>query len=344
VTESRLDTLGMFDALVRTPELIVSSVDAAQDLEGLPPLGSIHNVLVLGVGDSGAAGDLVTVTAGPFMPVPVVVVKNYLPPSYVNENTLVFAVSYSGNATETLEASTAAAEAGAPVVAITSGGVLADRAAIWGAATVLVDDTIPSPRAAFSSLAVTMLIVLEDLGLFPGATQWVIHAIEQLRRRRNEIAGQDSFVDDIADRLLGTAPLIQGGGGIGGVAADRWKTQINVNAKMPAFSSMLPNLGHNEIQGWATKGDRTRELLTAVQLRHEHEHPLVGRGFEVVNAMIEGVVAGSIEVRAAGDGPVAQMLDLMMVGDAVSLSLAHRLGVDPGPAPAIDELEARLRQ
>ena len=32
--------------------------------------------------------------------------------------------------------------------------------------------------------------------------------------------------------------------------AYRWKTQINENAKLPAFWGELPELDHNEIAGW----------------------------------------------------------------------------------------------
>lgn len=183
-SSERVDSLGLFDAMMHMPEQMVAAVEAAQDLPSLPSADDIDNVLVLGVGDSGTAGDLLTVTAGPFMPVPVVVVRNYVPPSYVNERTLVFAISFSGNTAETVEAATAAAELGAKVVAITTGGELAARAAVWGVGTVEIDPAIPGPRAAFPSLAVAPLIVLEDVGLFRGATQWVIYATEQLRRRR----------------------------------------------------------------------------------------------------------------------------------------------------------------
>ncbi len=340
----RIDSLGMFDAMLRTPEQMVAAVEAAQDLPGLPAAADIDNVLVLGVGDSGTAGDLLTVTAGPFMPVPVVVVRSFVPPSYVNERTLVFAISFSGNTTETLEAADSAAELGGNVVAVTTGGVLADRAAIWGTGVVAIDPAIPGPRAAFPSLAVAPLIVLEDVGLFRGATQWVIYATEQLRRRRNELAGPGSVARRLAEQIDHTAPLVQGGGGIGKVAADRWKTQMNASAKMPAFSSALPDAGHYEVEGWARDSRRARDALSIVQLRHGHEHPLVERAFEVVTEMVRDRVATVVSCQAEGEGPVAQMFDLMMLGDAVSLELAALEGVDPGPAPAVDELERRLAE
>ena len=54
-----------------------------------------------------------------------------------------------------------------------------------------------------------------------------------------------------------TIPLIYGAGPIGAVAY-RWKTQLNENAKMHAFSHALPELGHNEIVGWEGAGGAVR--------------------------------------------------------------------------------------
>src|SRR5688572_5952610 len=95
-TQDVLDTLGMFDAAAGLPEQVEEAAAAGAEIGGLPDRESIESVLVLGMGGSGIAGDVLTVIAGPFMPVPVVVVKGYEPPSYVNESTLVFAISFSG--------------------------------------------------------------------------------------------------------------------------------------------------------------------------------------------------------------------------------------------------------
>jgi glucose/mannose-6-phosphate isomerase len=44
-------------------------------------------------------------------------------------------------------------------------------------------------------------------------------------------------------------------------------------------------------------------------------------------------------VRAEGDGDLAQLLDLIMFGDYVSLWMAAEAGVDPGPVPVLQELK-----
>ena len=49
-----------------------------------------------------------------------------------------------------------------------------------------------------------------------------------------------------------------------------------------------------------------------------------------------------LEVRAEGEGDLAQLFDLILFGDYVSLWMAVEAGVDPGPVPVIEELKGRL--
>ena len=122
-------------------------------------------------------------------------------------------------------------------------------------------------------MAIPPLVVLEDIGLFPGATQWIDLAVEQLQRRRDELVKDGNEAEQLARRIGRTMTLIHGGGSIGATAAQRWKTQINENAKAPAFWAAQPELCHNEIQGWGQHGDVTRQVLTLLALRHDSRAP-----------------------------------------------------------------------
>jgi len=177
------------------------------------------------------------------------------------------------------------------------------------------------------------------MGLFPGAQQWVDFAVEQLRVRREELTGDDSPAKQLAKAIGRTIPLVHGGGDIGAVAAARWKTEVNENANAPAFWNAHPELCHNEMQGWGQHGDVTRQVLTLVNLRHEYEHPQIARRFEITQPMLDEVVAGVYEVWAAGEGQLAQLLDLMLYGTFVSLELAAQEGIDPGPMATLDEIK-----
>lgn len=337
-----LDTDGMFEITAGLPEQVETAADAARGLDGLPEHDSIENVVVLGMGGSGIAGDLLVAAASPFMPVPVVVGKGYELPAFVGESSLVFAISFSGNTEETIEAATDAAMQGAKLVVVTSGGELARLAAGWGAPLVPVPASIPQPRAAIGAMAIPPLVVLEQIGLFPGASQWIKLAVSQLQLRRDRLTRPSNDAATLAKRIGRTIPLVHGGGAIGATAAQRWKTQVNENAKSPAFWAAQPELCHNEVAGWGQHGDATRQLLTLVTLRHDHEHPQVSRRFDLVADLVREVLTGIEEVHAEGEGELAQLLDLILVGDFVSLHMAAQEGIDPGPVPALVEIKSRL--
>lgn len=337
-----LDTLDMWGATMALPEQVADAVSAAREVGDLPAQDQVENVVVLGMGGSGIAGDVLAAVAAPFMAVPVAVVKGYVPPDYVGTGSLVFAVSFSGNTEETLEAAAAAYEAGASLVVVAGGGELVRLAGEWNVPVVPVPTDIPQPRAALGAMAVPPLVLLEAIGLFPGAVQWVVQAVDQLRRRRDELARPGSTAETVAHRIARTIPLIHSSQDLGKAAALRWKAQINENAKCPAFWNLHPELCHNELAGWGQHGDATRQILTLVNLRHDGEHPQVSRRFDLAVEVLREVMADVIEVRASGEGDLAQLLDLALIGDVVSLHLAGNEGIDPGPIPVLDEVKRDL--
>jgi glucose/mannose-6-phosphate isomerase len=342
--EGVLDSEDMFGVTARFPEQVAAAADQAKGIGGLPDHDTIDNVVVLGMGGSGIAGDVLAAVGGPFVSVPVVVAKGYAPPSFVGPGTLCFAVSFSGETEETIEAAQAAAAAGARMVVVCRDGQLAELAPSWQAPHVAVPDDIPQPRAGLGALAVPLLVLLEEVGLFPGASSWIDAAVTQLQARRDQLVSPaKSPAVDMARTIGRTVPLVAGAGPIGSVAALRWKTQVNENAKAPAFATTIPEMCHNEVCGWGQHGDMSRQVFTLVELRHDEEHPQESRRFELVReAIMAEVVHDVVEVRAEGEGPLAQLLDLILYGDYVSLHMATQEGIDPGPVPVLVDLKRSL--
>jgi glucose/mannose-6-phosphate isomerase len=339
------DSDGMWGVTAGLPEQVADAAAAAASVGGLPVGDGITNVVAFGMGGSGISGDVLAAIAGPLLGVPVVVSKDYACPAFVGSGSLVIASSHSGNTEETLAATAEAAERGARLVCVTAGGELARLATELGSPVVPLP-VVPWPRAAFGALAVAPLVILERMGLLGGMTTEIGRTVEQLGRRRDRIiaalgTGGDETAT-LARRIGRTIPLVHGAGALGAAAAWRWKCQMNENVKCPAFASTQPELCHNEVTGWGQHGDATRQLITLVMLRHAFEHPQVVRRFSFVAGLLDEVVASIVEVRAEGEGPLAQMFDLVLVGDFVSLHLAANEGIDPGPIPVLTDLKAAL--
>lgn len=338
----QVDSLDMFGATFGLADQILDAATVAGAVEGLPSGDGITSVAILGMGGSGIGGDVAAAVAAPSATAPVFVSKHYECPAWVGPDTLVLASSFSGNTEETVAAATAAADAGARMVVMASGGQLEQLASMWDAPLVRFDPSIPMPRAGIGAVSVSPLVILERLGLVVGVSSQITAAVEQVRRRTLQLTGEGNPAALIARSIGRTMPLVYGGGVLGEVAAWRWKGQFNENPKVPAFCNRVPELTHNEVAGWAVNGDVTRQVLTMLMLRHDYEHPQVARRFELIAEACDEVVADVLTVQAEGDGPLAQFMDLALVGDVATLHLALDLGVDPGPIPVLDDIKARL--
>ena len=340
-----MDSLGFLDSVLGLPEQLAAAHEAAGEAtesHDLPDADSIRNIVVLGMGGSGIAGDVLNAVSSGVLPVPVTVLKQIRTPRFVGPGTLAFAVSYSGGTEETLSMARGASEAGAKLITVSSGGELA------GLPAALHFPCPPGlmPRAALGALVAPLFVSLFRIGFMPGAHALLVRAQQQLAVRRDrcrpEVEGAANPARELARKIDRTIPLIYGGGALGAVAAMRWKCDVNENAKAPAFWAAHPELDHNEICGFGQHGDVTRQVFTLVELRHGSEHERLAPRFAFTHGLVEECVAQVLEVQAEGEGRLAQLLDLMYVGDWVSCYLALDNDVDPGPIDAITAMKASL--
>jgi glucose/mannose-6-phosphate isomerase len=341
------DSLHFLDAVAGLPEQLAAAHEATSSVpvRSLPRADAIQNIVVLGMGGSGISGQVVAAAFNDELPVPLAVLNQIRTPAYVGPNTLAFAMSYSGNTEETLSMARSAVSCGAQLVAVSSGGELE---ALAREANGLHIACPPGylPRAAIGALVAPLCTVLFRLGLAPGAHALLLRAQEQLAKRRAvcrpEVEGVANPARELARQIGRTIPLIYGGGALGAVAAYRWKCDVNENAKAPAFWNTYPELDHNEICAWGQHGDVTRQLISVIELRHGFEHERLRLRFDATREIIDECVHQVLAVEAQGEGRLAQLLDLMYVGDWTSCYLALQNDVDPGPIDAIFALKDKL--
>ncbi|MFZ0493380.1 MAG: bifunctional phosphoglucose/phosphomannose isomerase [Acidimicrobiia bacterium] len=297
-----------------------------------------RSALICGMGGSGISGDVAAAVATG----PVFVHKDFgLPPWAPSlPESIVVAVSYSGNTEETLSAVESARAAGLPVAAVSSGGRLSQLATDGGWPLIRVPGGL-QPRAAFGYLAGAVVRLIEgaglahDVGLDEAASITATLLGDGLRGPGRRLA------DDLAEELAGRIAVIMGSG-LTAVAAYRWKTQINENAKSPAFVSLLPEADHNEVEGWTTLGTALRRTVGVVMLRDDSEPESVGARFRPTSRLLgEGATIVG-EVWAQGTSRLARLASLAAIGDLVSLRLARIAGVDPVAVDAIQQLKQTL--
>ena len=317
--------LQVADALWRVESAAIPTVDT--------PAG----LVVCGMGGSAIGGDLAAAVIGGRALRPLRTVRDYTLPPDVGPETLVLASSYSGDTEETLACFEAAGEAGAPRVALTTGGRLAEAAREAGVPVIGVPSGM-RPRAAVVYSVVGALGCAAACGAAP-SLRAEVEGAGALLRRLAEAAGEDgSHPKRLAIELQGSTPVVYGGGATAPIAY-RWKTQVNENAKRPAFAALLPEADHNEVCGWERPGD-----LAAVMLEEPGQDARIRRRLEVTATEIGATGAPVHRVRAEGETPFERVMALVMLGDLVSIYLALLDGTDPTPTTALDRVKERLAQ
>jgi len=343
----RPDSLGLWEATAALPERLDEQLEASQRAvtgARLPDPSAVHSVAVFAHGAGRTAGAAVAAIAAPHAPTPVWVGAGPTVPAFVDAHTLALAVSCTGDDVETGSAAREAARRGAHVVVVAPEGPLAALA--QGASGPTASARVPivpngaTERAHLGPAVVALLTTLSGCGLLPDHASSVGAAASALRRKRDALLTPGGPAEEVARRLGRTIPLVYGSDGVTAVAAQRWKAQVNLNAKAPAFCAALPGLAHDELAGWGQSGDVTRQVVSLVLLRHDGEDQRTAALFEAVVRSVDEVMAAVLDVRAEGPDDVARFFDLVLTGDVVSLLLAAREGVDPGPVPAVEEAGA----
>jgi len=322
-----------FDLASALPDHLLLGADAARRLTGLPPSSQVENIVIFGMGTGRTSGLIVRALGATVSPVPILVESSYNTPAYLAGRSLVFAISGSGETDEVNHAAAASAALGARLVVVTIGGWLAEFAQDYGAPVVLIPPNTPA-RASLGIVVGALLMALQGVGFMPDAGRWIKSANAQLRRRREDLGRADNIAKHLALRLAGRHVLCQGDAPLGATAAERWKVQINQNARQAASVSEQPNASHNEAVAWDCRNELTNECEAAVQLRHDYEDPRVSRRMDLLTEYLRGKIPVHA-VRGEGDTRFAALMDLIMIGDFASLHLAALNGVEPGDVPFI---------
>jgi glucose/mannose-6-phosphate isomerase len=336
------DPSDMLGAVLAFPHDVRSAYDAAVTRTDLPSAEGIAHIVICGMGGSAVAGDVIRSLFRDRLGVPVEVNRSPSLPAYAGRATLVVASSYSGNTAETLGAFEDAVERGCRVLPVTSGGTLATRAGELGLPVVPVPGG-GQPRAALGHLAFAAMGALEAMGILPRLGADVDETVRDLEVLCSSLGPDRPVAENpakaLAERIGDRIPVVWGAEGIAAVAAMRWKTQLNENAKVPAWWATMSELDHNEIVGWVEPHGSGHVLLV---LRHAGEHPQLPPRFPLSTAIVAQAGVDVEELHAPAGSPMAALFGLIVLGDFVSVYAGLRKGVDPTPVVVIERLKAAL--
>lgn len=291
----------------------------------------IDHVVFAGMGGSGIPAAILSALLSHSAVVPFVPIKGYTLPGFVNDRTLMIAISYSGNTEETLALVRAAHKRKARLLFVTSGGKLRNLAYETQAKVIEVPRGLP-PRSAIAYFIFPLLITLHNSRLAKIDPAEIKSTLDSLDKPVWEDKAKA-----IADQLQDSIPLIYASEKYASIAL-RWKQQFNENAKIHAFTNFFPELNHNELMAYAKKPGNYHVLL----LRDERDLPQMSKRINATKDLIRRVDVPITELALKGQSLLTKFFTALYLGDLTSYFLAKNRGVDPIEVGLIDELKRKL--
>lgn len=301
----------LIDAVKHLPDLVRDNAVAAADVEGLPSRAGITGVVILGVGPSRVAADVVAMLTELSGTVPILA-SGALCPRWVDENTLVIALAADGAGHGVQDAAAEAVDKSGRLIVVSPRGELID----WAKSNHIPVVPISAERTEAAGIGVAvvpLLVLLERFGLATDMNRMILETADQLEARRTSLEGRRERIDELASALSGRAVVVCAAGALGKHAARRWVQTLDRVGGIPAIRRRAP-VTDEEFATFERLVAKVGADTAAVVLRHSYEPAGLVNDLE----RLDTIVGDVYQVDAKGEGPLAQLLDLVLVGDAVA--------------------------
>ncbi len=299
---------------------------------------TIQNIVVAGLGGSGIGANIVENWLYDHLKVPYTITKTYDIPSFVNENTLFVACSFSGGTEETLSAVEKALAKKAKVFALTSGGKLLDIAKAQRLDYVQIPNEAPCPRAFLGYSLTQLLYTFHKYNLIDNFfEQDLQRSITLLNNQTTQI---QVWAKELADKIFGRNLYVYGEQRTGALLT-RFQQQINENAKQLCHINLMPEMNHNELVGWGLDKKAYQDILV-IMLKTSFDHPRTQKRMELCKPIFAQKAHEVVDMFALGDTPIVQGFYLLWLFDWISWYLSELNGVDAFEIDVINHLKNEL--
>ena len=341
----KFDKSNMLNLLLDFPLQCKQAYDIAGISQVLLEKKDFTKIVFAGLGGSAIGADLVRSYLYFESKIPICVYRDYELPAYVDDSTLVFISSYSGNTEETISAYQQARERGAPLILISSDGALKEYAQKDKAAFIEIPRGLP-PRCALGYLSIIPLAVLNRLGVISDIAPAIAETIEVLEELKNKnlnaaIGQKDNIAKYTAGKLFNKFAVVYSASVHFDVTATRLRGQLSENSKALASSHVFPEMNHNEIVGWQNPGKLFKNFVV-LMLRDKDMHPRVATRMDITRDILRGEDVRVLEIWSRGKNLLSRIFSLIYIGDFISFYLAILYGIDPTPVDRVTYLKKRL--
>jgi len=328
----KIDSKKIFKVYDKWPDIAKESYEQ----EFLKPeFKDIDHIVFAGMGGSGTIGDVFSSVLSK-NDIHTSVVKGYLLPKTVDENTLVVVTSVSGNTQESLTILQNSKNNNAKFIALSSGGMIKQYAMKNGVNYQEIKME-HSPRASFSKYIFATLKILELV--IPVKKSDISDAISKMEIVQKNISSNNLNEENVALNLakwMTGIPALYYPGGLESTAI-RFKNSLQENSKLHVITEEVMEACHNGIVSWERKSN-----IQPILIQGSDDYFKTKERWELLKEFFNSKQIDFKEIFSVNGNIVSKITNLIYLLDYASIYHSVISGIDPSPVSAIDFIKERL--
>jgi len=321
----------MRDVILNSPKQLEKGLELAKDIK---LKGKFDKIIICGMGGSALPANILITYLFNELKIPVFSHRSYNLPPQADKNSLIVAISYSGNTEETISAYSQALEKGYKVAAIATGGKLKEIAEKNNKPIAVIPTDAGQPRFSVGYQSAALLKILANSGVIEDKSGEILETAKQLNPLESENEGKE-----LAKKLVDKIPVVYASAHMR-ILARIWKIKLNENSKIMAFWNYFPELNHNEMVGLTNLKGNFHFLL----LQDKDDHEGVQKRMELFSDLAKEKGAGIDVLQLRGKNTLEKMWNCLILGDWATYYLAREYNQDPTPVKIVEEFKKRLNK
>jgi len=328
----KIDSKKMFKVYDIWPDI---SRESYEQEFSKPEFNDIDHIVFAGMGGSGTIGDVFSSILSK-NDIHTSVVKGYLLPKTVDENTLVVVTSVSGNTQEPLMVLKNSKNSKAKFIAFSSGGMI-KKYALKNEINYQEIKMEHSPRASFPKYVFSMLRTLESV--IPVKKFDVLDTISKMEIVRKNIfsnnLNENNTALNLAKWITGT-PVLYYPWGLES-AAIRFKNSLQENSKLHVMAEDIIEVCHNGVVSWEKDS-----VMQPILIQGHNDYSKTKERSKILKEFFNSKQIEYKEISSVKGSIISKIMNLIYLFDYVSVYHSVISGIDPSPVSAIDFIKERL--
>ena len=328
----KIDSKKMFKVYDIWPDI---SRESYEQEFSKPEFNDIDHIVFAGMGGSGTIGDVFSSILSK-NDIHTSVVKGYLLPKTVDENTLVVVTSVSGNTQEPLMVLKNSKNSKAKFIAFSSGGMI-KKYALKNEINYQEIKMEHSPRVSFPKYVFSMLRTLESV--IPVKKSDVLDTISKMEIVRKNIfsnnLNENNTALNLAKWITGT-PVLYYPWGLES-AAIRFKNSLQENSKLHVMAEDIIEVCHNGVVSWEKDS-----IMQPILIQGHDDYSKTKERWKILKEFFNSKQIEYKEISSVKGSIISKIMNLIYLFDYTSIYNSVISGIDPSPVYAIDFIKERL--